>query len=176
MEMHQRNSIDADQLIGNFKDIWPWHVIDNFDVATISEWDIGNIYLRGQFTAFQLSNPKTDTIWLKYPPLSSPESLPTLGHGPLDEFDYSVFYSNTLNSEINWILLPRILGADKFGSNKLISNGKRVFYIPEDMKRRDISILLLNEERSNPKTEPAFAAVEEFDVEKWAVPVREVSV
>lgn len=163
---------DADQLVGNFKSLWPWSTIDNFDVATISEWDIGNIYLRGQFTAFKTS-PKMDKIWMKYPPLSSPEKLHTLGHGPLDEFDYSVFYSNSLKNDIDWILIPRLLGADKFGVNKIISNGHKMFYVPNDMRRRDITILL--DDRFTPKSQAGFAPVEAFDPEKWAVPVREVS-
>lgn len=166
------NRTDADQLVGNFKDLWPWHVVDNFDVITLSEWDIGNIYLRGQFTAFQVSNARTDNLWTKYPPLASPSSLKTLGHGPLDEFEYSVFYSNTLKEEINWLLIPRALGADKFGANKVVSNGKRAYYVPQDMRRRDVAMLL--DDRYAPKAEPAFAPVEAFDPERWAVPVREV--
>lgn len=142
-------------------------------MITISEWDIGNIYLRGQFTAFQTSNPKTDKIWTKYPPLSCPSSLKTLPHGPLDEFEYSVLYSNTLKDDVNWLLIPRLLGADKFGGNKLVSNGKRAFYVPADMRRRDVTMTL--DERYNPKGEVGFAAVEAFDPEKWAVPVKEVS-
>lgn len=165
--------IDADQIIGNFKDLWPWKTMNNFDIITISEWDIGNLYLRGQFTAFRSSTTKMNNIWKKYLPLSKPENLNLLGHGPLDEFDYSVFYSNTLKEEINWILIPRLLGADKFGVNKLISNGKNNFYVPNDMRRRDITILL--DDRFRPKSEPGFGMVNQFNPDKWAVPVREVS-
>lgn len=110
---------------------------------------------------------------MKYKPLSSPENLHLLGHGPLDEFEYSVLYSNIFKDDINWLLIPRLLGADKFGANKLISNGKRSFYVPNDMRRRDITLLL--DDRFTPIAEPGFAMVNEFDPEKWAVPVREVS-
>lgn len=38
--------VDSDIVLGDFKALWPWTVMDNFDVVTISEWDYGNIYLR----------------------------------------------------------------------------------------------------------------------------------
>ena len=38
--------VDSDIVLGDFKALWPWIVVDNFDVVTISEWDYGNIYLR----------------------------------------------------------------------------------------------------------------------------------
>lgn len=78
-----------------------------------------------------------------------------------------------MKDDVNWLLIPRLLGADKFGGNKLVSNGKRVFYVPVDMRRRDVTMTL--DERYNPKGEVGFAAVEAFDPKKWAVPVKEVS-
>ena len=161
---------DADQVIGDFKGLWPWQSVDNFDMITISEWDYPNIYLRGQFTAFKL-NDKLDNIWLEYPPLSRPEKLYTLPCCVPDEFEYSVLYSNVLK-DVNWMLIPRGLGADKFGRNKLVYHRGKAFYVPSDMRRRDIAMLF------HPKyaleAEPLFAAAEEFDPKKYAVPVREV--
>jgi hypothetical protein len=74
-------------------------------------------------------------------------------------------------------LIPRALGADKFGRNKPVYGGgskrNRAFYVPEEMRRRDVTMLL--DERWIPKPERSFAAVNPFDPEKWAVPAREVS-
>lgn len=72
--------IDTDQIIGDFKAMWPWNEVDNFDMITISEWDAGNIYLRGQFTAFK-DNEKMNKIWLDYEPLKKPENLHSLPTG-----------------------------------------------------------------------------------------------
>jgi hypothetical protein len=139
-------------------------------VVTISEWDYGNIYLRGQFTAFQL-NDKLDNIWLTYEPLSKPEKLYKLPHGAVDEFAYSVLYSNTF-TDLNWMLIPRALGADKFGRNKPISHGKKGFYVPTDMTRLDASLLF--DTRYATVSEPIFAAAEPFNPKLWAVPLREL--
>lgn len=162
--------IDTDQVIGDFRAIWPWKTVDFFDFVTISEWDYGNIYLRGQFTAFRLSD-KMDNVWLSYPPLSAPEHLHKLPHGVPDEFEYSVLYSNVFKN-LNWILLPRALGADKFGRNKVVFHNKKAYYVPSDMRRRDIALLF--SPRFAIKSEPLFAPVNDFNPKEYAVPVREV--
>lgn len=162
--------LDADQIIGDFRNLWPWQTVDNFDVVTISEWDYGNIYLRGQFTAFKQSE-KLEQTWLDYEPLSAPEKLHLLPSGAVDEFEYSVLYSN-LFTNLNWILIPRALGADKFGRNKVISHGRKAYYVPSGMTRNDMSLLF--HPKHQPISEPIFAAHEPFDPELWSVPLREL--
>lgn len=162
--------IDTDTVLGDFKALWPWQSIDAFDVVTISEWDYGNIYLRGQFTAFQLSG-KLDDIWLEYEPLKKPENLQKLPRGAVDEFAYSVLYSNTF-TDVNWILIPRALGADKFGRNKLISHRSKAFYVPSSMTRLDTALLF--DARYAPASRPIFGADEAFDPKLWAVSLREL--
>lgn len=158
------------QVIGDFAAIWPWDIVDKFDFITVVEATWQTMYLRGQLTAFKFSE-KMDHVWLDYEPLSRPENVHKLPRGSPDEWEYSDLYLNKFKS-LDWIMLPRAMGRDSFGKNKLVMNGKKAFYVPTDMSRRDITLLF--DPAYTPKSEPLFAAVEAFDPVKNAVPIKEI--
>lgn len=88
-----------------------------------------------------------------------------------DEFEYSVLYSNIFKS-VNWVMFPRVLGADKFGANKVVSHGKKSYYVPAEMSHREIAMLF--DTRHTLPSEPVFGVVNSFDPERYGVPLREV--
>lgn len=69
-------------------------------------------------------------------------------------------------------MVGRVLGADRFGKNKLVMHGKKAFYVPFDMPRSDI--VLLFQEGFTPTSQPILAPVEDFDPQKYGVPLREL--
>ena len=149
-----------DSFLGNFAD-FPFDLLAGVSFVTGDSIQTDALFLRGQFTAWNMDDKDLRTAWKKFPSLRTPEHYTKQLEGDMAEHSDEGYWSkgfvrsngNEPGSNLSWIMLPNLLGDDTYDGDWMKKNstqayvisGRDILLTASNLTREETEQLILSE-------------------------------